>query len=86
VIWDLSVAPFGEAVERDVATVLQADGRGWARIWSRTARPAALPARIRTVACEPIPMPHVPDHEIRLVGVQAISQEQLRVDPAGNPA
>jgi hypothetical protein len=31
-------------------------------------------------------MPRVPDHEIRLIGVQAVSLKQLGLDPAGNPA
>ena len=86
-IRDLSVAPPGKAADRDVAPLLRDDRHGWAHIWSRTAiRPAAVPARIRTVAVEPIPMLRAPDHEIRIIGVQAISHDQLRLDPAGNPA
>jgi hypothetical protein len=85
-IRDLSVAPLGKATDRDVATLLRDDRHGWAHIWSRTAiRPAAVPARIRTIAVEPIPMLRAPDHEIRIIGVQAISHDQLRLDPAGNP-
>jgi hypothetical protein len=82
----LSVAPHGAAIRRDVAAMLRDHRSEWARIWSRAGiRPTAVPAHILTTACEPIPMPRVPDHEVRLIGVQAADREQLRLDPAGNP-
>jgi hypothetical protein len=83
---DLSTS-LGSTVERGIAILLRNDPRSWKSIWSRTAiRPGAVPARIRTVAGEPVSMPGVPDHEIRLIGVQATSDEQLRLDSAGNPS
>jgi hypothetical protein len=29
-------------------------------------------------------MPRVPDHEIRLIGVQAVGQQRLRLDHSGS--
>jgi hypothetical protein len=38
------------------------------------------PARLRTVAGEPIAMAQVPDHQIRIVGVQAIGADFVGLD------
>jgi hypothetical protein len=65
-------------------TALRDREREWARIYARTAiRPTELPARIRTVAGEPIAMPMVSDHEIRVIGVQAVGPDRIRLGPLG---
>jgi hypothetical protein len=66
--------------------LLRADSRNWSRIWRRTAvLPNALPARLRTLAAMPVAMPLVADHEIRLIGVQAVGPERVALNPNGEP-
>jgi hypothetical protein len=82
---DMSDAAIDKSVEWEVATVLRGDERGWARIWSRAPiRPTELAARIRTVAGEPLAMPRVPDHEIRIIGVEAVGRERITLDRFGS--
>jgi hypothetical protein len=67
--------------------LLRADSGNWSRIWRRTAvLPKALPARLRTLAAVPVAMPLVADHEIRLIGVQAVGTECVALNPNGEPA
>jgi hypothetical protein len=82
---DMSATTAGACIEWDIATVLRDHQRDWERIWTRTAiRPVEIPKRIRTLAGEPVTMPRVPDHEIRLIGVQAVGQQPLRLDQSGS--
>ena len=83
-IRDMSETPAGVTVEWTTADVLRDHAQEWARIWKRTAiRPTEIPARMRTLAGEPIPMPQVPDHQIRIIGVQAIGTDRLGLDKMG---
>lgn len=76
--------PIGATAEWTTADVLRDHAQEWARIWKRTAiRPTEIPARLRTLAGEPIAMPLVPDHQIRIIGVQAIGADCLGLDSVG---
>jgi hypothetical protein len=80
----MSQSPTSTTVEWTTADVLRDHAAEWARIWKRTAiRPTEIPARLRTLAGEPIPMPQVPDHQIRFIGTQAIGADCLGLDPVG---
>lgn len=81
---DLSQAVPAVPIEWSAADVLREHARDWTRIWSRTAiRPTEIPARLRTLAGDPLSMPRVPDHEIRIVGIEAIDEGRLALDSAG---
>jgi hypothetical protein len=83
---DMSDTGTGGSVEWDVAGLLLSDERHWAKLWSRSSiRPTETPARIRTYAREPVAMPRVPDHEIRLIGVQAVGGARVLLDDSGRP-
>ena len=83
-IREMSQTHAGTTVEWATADVLRDHAAEWARIWNRTAiRPTEIPARLRTVAGEPIPMLQVPDHQIRIIGVQAIGADCLGLDSVG---
>ena len=86
VIRDMSVTPPGMLIDWQTDDLLRSDSRNWSRIWRRTAvQPKALPARFRTLAAMPVAMPLVTDHEIRLVGVQAVGPEHLPLNSNGEP-
>jgi len=83
-IREMSQTHAGTTVEWATADALRDHAAEWARIWNRTAiRPTEIPARLRTVAGEPIPMLQVPDHQIRIIGVQAIGADCLGLDSVG---
>lgn len=85
-IRDMSVTPPEMLMDWDTDELLRGDSRNWSRIWGRTAvQPKALPARLRTLAAVPVAMPLVVDHEIRLIGVQAIGPEHLPLNSNGEP-
>jgi hypothetical protein len=80
-IHEMSQTLAGTAVEWATEDVLRDHAAEWARIYARTAiRPTEIPTRLRTLASEPIPMPQVPDHQIRIIGVQAIGADCLGLD------
>ena len=80
----MSQTPIGATAEWTTADVLRDHAQEWARIWKRTAiRPTEIPARLRTLAGEPIAMPLVRDHQIRIIGVQAIGADCLGLDAVG---
>lgn len=67
--------------------LLIAEHRAWSAIWKNaTARPHMLPAAFKTFTTKSIDMPHVPDHQIRLVGVRAIGDDQLTLAESGQPS
>ncbi|MBA3747016.1 MAG: hypothetical protein H0W96_05920 [Solirubrobacterales bacterium] len=67
--------------------LLIAEHRAWSAIWKKaTARPHVLSAGFKTFATNPIDMSHVPDHQIRLIGVRAIGDEELTLAESGQPS
>jgi hypothetical protein len=68
----------------ETGQLLRGEAPRWSRTWARSsARPRTLPARFHTLAAEPVTMPHVPGHEIRLIGVQATGADQVSVGEDG---
>lgn len=66
------------------ADVLASRRSAWPRIWSRsTARPAVVPAAFQTLTTAPVPMPRVPQHEIRIIAVQATGTERVAIGDDG---
>jgi hypothetical protein len=68
------------------AELLTAEAKEWRRIWHRSsARPNALPASIATFATAPVAMPRASGHEIRIIGVCALGEDQILLDEDGVP-
>lgn len=64
--------------------LLRREDSHWPRIWSRSsARPQAVPATFQTLTIEPVAMSRVPDHEIRIIGIQAVGTKRVALDADG---
>ena len=86
-ICKMSTRSPGNRSEWDAAELLRQHATEWAGIWRRTAiRPTQIPARVWTLADEPVPMPKAPDHQIRIIGVQAVGATTLPLDVLGRPS
>jgi hypothetical protein len=74
----------GAQTDWQTAKLLADEATRWARIWARCpARPLALPAQFTTVTAEPVAMPLVPGHEIRIIDVRPVGSARVTIDEHG---
>jgi hypothetical protein len=74
----------GAQADWQTAKVLAEEETRWAGIWARCpARPLALPAQFTTVAADPVAMPRVPGHEIRIIGIRPVGDARVTIDERG---
>jgi hypothetical protein len=76
--------PASAATEWTTEEVLEAEGERWRKQFARAAvHPKWLPARFVTVAAPSVVMPHAIDHEIRVIGVKAVGNDEVRISEDG---